>query len=205
MIRISRAIGAVLLAILLLAITAGGALAHESRQVGEYTFVVGFLDEPVYAGSKSGLDLRISRGPEASPEPVSEQAQSIDAEVWYQTDEANKRVLEISEAFSSPGSYRSFFYPTAAGQYTFRVFGTIDGFQFDERFTSGPETFNQVQDTREAQFPQQFPNQAELATQASAGNEASRTLPIALGLGGGGLLLGLIALGVSLANRRRTA
>ncbi len=206
MVRIRKALGALLLATLAINVFAGPALAHESRQIGDMTFVVGFLDEPVYAGSKSGLDLRISRGPDPdNQEPVAEQADNIQAEVWYQNDTANKRTLPISESFSEPGSYSSVFYPTSAGQYTFHVFGTINGTQFDEEFTSGPDTFNHVQETRDAQFPQQFPNQAELVAQANKGNEAAGMVPIAIGLGAAGLLLGLVALGLVLAGRRRTA
>jgi hypothetical protein len=35
-------------------------LAHEVRDVGEYQFVVGFIDEPVFAGQKSGLEFLVT-------------------------------------------------------------------------------------------------------------------------------------------------
>ena len=54
-IRLGRA--AVLGVALTMLVGVGTALAHEDREVGENTFVVGFLDEPVYAGQKSGLEL----------------------------------------------------------------------------------------------------------------------------------------------------
>jgi hypothetical protein len=38
------------------------ALAHEKRHVGNYTFVVGFLDEPAYANVKNSLDFTICNG-----------------------------------------------------------------------------------------------------------------------------------------------
>ena len=56
--RIGRA---AVLAAALLAITAGGAFAHEERDVGDYSFEVGFIDEPVFTGQKSGLELIVSR------------------------------------------------------------------------------------------------------------------------------------------------
>ena len=52
--RIGRA---AVLAAALLAITAGGAFAHEERDVGDYSFEVGFIDEPVFTGQKSGLEF----------------------------------------------------------------------------------------------------------------------------------------------------
>ena len=56
--RIGRA---AVLAAALLAITAGGAFAHEERDVGDYSFEVGFIDEPVFTGQKSGLEFFVSR------------------------------------------------------------------------------------------------------------------------------------------------
>ncbi|CAN5796035.1 hypothetical protein BH20CHL8_BH20CHL8_02190 [soil metagenome] len=48
------------------------------------------------------------------------------------------RELPISAQFGEPGAYRSIFFPTAAGPYTFRIFGETDGQPIDESFTSGP-------------------------------------------------------------------
>ena len=39
------------------------------------------------------------------------------------------------------------------GDYTFRIYGTIDGTEIDESFTSGPETFGAVEDPAPLQFP----------------------------------------------------
>src|SRR5688572_23215841 len=121
--RIGRA--AVLGAMLTALVGIGAVSAHESREVGEYTFVVGFLDEPVYAGQKSGLDLRINRG----EDPVEGAEDTLQAEVIYGDD---TRALGLSPSFGEPGAYRSVFLPTAAGPYTFRVFGEIDGTSIDE-------------------------------------------------------------------------
>ena len=55
--RIGRA---AVLAAVLLALTARGALAHEEREVGDYSFEVGFIDEPVFTGQKSGLEFFVS-------------------------------------------------------------------------------------------------------------------------------------------------
>lgn len=173
----------------------GVTLAHESREVGEYTFVVGFLDEPVYAGQKSGLELRISAG----ESPVEGAEATLDAEVTFGD---QTRALELSPSFGEPGAYQSVFFPTAAGPYTFRVFGELDGTAIDESFTSGPDTFSEVQDTAGGQFPVVYPAPADLARDAEAGAAAATTATIALALGAAGLVAGVVAIGLALARRR---
>ena len=190
--HVLRAVAAATVAAL---VTTGVVLAHEVRDVGEYTLVVGFLDEPVYSGQKSGLDLRVSRG----GEPVEGLEETLQAEVTFGD---STRDLALSPAFGEPGAYRAVFFPTAAGPYTFRIFGAVEGEPIDESFTSGPETFSEVQDAAGGQFPVVFPAMGDLARDAEAGAGAATTATLALVLGAAGLLAGLVALGLSLARRR---
>jgi hypothetical protein len=191
--RIGRA--TVLAAVLTSLVGIGAAMAHESREVGAYTFVVGFLDEPVYSGDKSGLDLRVSQG----EEPVEGVEETLTATVTFGSE---TRDLEISAVFGQPGAYRSVFFPTAAGPYTFRITGTVDGTQIDESSTSGPDTFSEVRDVTLGQFPIAFPATADIVRDAEAGAGAATTATIGVVLGGAGLLAGLLALGLALARRR---
>jgi hypothetical protein len=190
--RLARA---AILAALLLMVSTATALAHEVREVGDVTFTVGFLDEPVYNGQKSGLDLRVSRG----EEPVEGLEETLSAEVTFGGD---SRDLPISPVFGEPGAYRSVFFPTAAGPYTFRISGSVDGQEVDESFSSGPDTFSEVQDVATGQFPVVLPAEGDTARDARAGAEAAGRANIALALGGAGLVCGLVALGVTLARRR---
>jgi hypothetical protein len=173
----------------------GAALAHESREVGEYTFVVGFAGEPVYTGQKSGLEFLVSRG----EEPVEGLEASLQATATFGD---QSRDLEISPRFGEPGWYESVFFPTAAGPYTFRIFGDVEGEPIDEEFTSGPETFNEVQDVTGGQFPVVFPPTGDIVRDAEAGAAAATTATLALIVGAGGLVAGLVALGLTLARRR---
>ena len=191
--RLGRA--AVLGVVLTMVASIGTTLAHEVREVGELTFVVGFLDEPVYSGQKSGLDLRVSRG----DEPVEGLEESLQAEVTF---DDQVRDLPLSPVFGEVGAYQSVFLPTAAGPYTFHIFGTVDGQDIDESFTSGPDTFSEVQDATSGQFPVAFPPTGDVVRDAEAGAAASTTATIALVLGGAGLLAGLVALGLTLSRRR---
>ena len=191
--RLGRA--AVLGAALAAVAGTGTILAHESRDIDDITLVVGFLDEPVYVGQKSGLDLRVTH----AGEPSEGLEESLDAEVTFG---GETRSLEISPAFGDPGAYRSVFIPTAAGPYTFRIFGEIDGEAIDESFTAGPDTFGEVQDTAGNQFPVVLPAAADVARDAEAGAQAATTATIALVVGAAGLLAGLVAIGLTLARRR---
>lgn len=51
------------------------------------------------------------------------------------------------------GVYESVFFPTAVGDYTFHIFGEIEGTAIDETFTSSPEGFDSVQAIEDFQFP----------------------------------------------------
>ncbi|HYI67951.1 MAG TPA: hypothetical protein VEW95_13610 [Candidatus Limnocylindrales bacterium] len=191
--RLGRA--AVLGAALTTVVGIGTTLAHESRDIGDITMVVGFLEEPVYTGQKSGLDLRVSH----AGEPVEGLEETLQAEVTF---DGQTRDLPISAAFGEPGAYRSVFFPTAAGPYTFHIFGEVDGEPIDESFTSGPDTFSEVQDVTGGQFPVVLPAAGDTARDAEAGAGAAGTATLALIVGGAGLLAGLVALGLGMARRR---
>lgn len=191
--RLGRA--AVLGAVLTMIVSIGTTLAHESRDIGDITMVVGFLDEPVYSGEKSGLDLRVTH----AGEPVEGLEETLKAEVTF---DGQTRDLPILATFGEPGAYRSVFFPTAAGPYTFHIFGEIDGEAIDESFTSGPDTFSEVQDVTGGQFPIVLPAAGDTARDAEAGAAAAGTATLALIVGGAGLLAGLVALGLGVARRR---
>lgn len=191
--RMGRA--AVLGAALTFIVGSGATLAHESRDVGDHNVVVGFVDEPVFTGQKSGLEFLVSHG----EEPVEGLEETLQAEAIFGDETLD---LEISPRFGEPGWYQSIFFPTAAGPYTFHIFGEIEGEPFDESFTSGPDTFHEVEDVTLGQFPVQFPATGDIVRDAEAGAGAATTATIALVLGGAGLVAGLVALGLSLARRR---
>ena len=63
----------------------------------------------------------------------------------------------------TPGDYRAWLFPTAPGNYTFHFTGTIGTQHIDQSFTSGPTTFNTVQDPTASEFPMQTPTMTELS------------------------------------------
>jgi hypothetical protein len=186
---------AVLGALLAIAAGTGTAFAHESRDLDDINIVVGFRNEPVFAGEESGLEFFVSH----AGEPVEGLEETLQAEVMYGDD---ARDLELSPRFGEPGGYESVFFPTAAGQYSFRIWGEIDGEPIDETFTSGPETFGDVQEVAGGQFPVVYPATADVVAAAETGEAAATTATVALVAGIAGLVAGLVAIGLTLARRR---
>jgi hypothetical protein len=139
------------------------ALAHEGRGVGDgdLLMVVGFGTEPAYAGQPNSVQLLLEHG----GEPVVDLGNTLDVEVGF-GDETMALELEpffsVGE-FGEPGDYRAWFIPTRPGTYTFHFSGTIDGEEVDEEFTSGPDTFSDVDSPSDIMFPVQDPSTGELA------------------------------------------
>jgi hypothetical protein len=189
------------------------AFAHEERSVGAYHFVVGWGDEPAYAGQQNSVQLIL--GTKAG-KPVTDLGDSLKVEVI-----SGEQRMEIplepafdpEEGFGTLGDYRAWIIPTAPGTYTFHFFGSIGRHQVDEQFTSGPKTFDDVADPAEVEFPTKVPTGTEIAgrldreiprltaavasarSQAEDKADSARTLAIiGIVVGAVGLVLAFVAL-----------
>jgi hypothetical protein len=191
---VRRRAGAVLVAVIAALVVpvmlAGPAAAHETRKVGDYTFVVGWSTEPAFANIPNGPEVTITKGPKE--DPVVEDVE-LEVEVIF-GDESVTVGLEpafVVGVFGDPGNYDADLFPTRPGTYTYHFTGTVEGQEIDEEFTSGPETFSDINDPAEVAFPAADPNNAQLASRLDEeADEASgaRTLGLI------GLLLGAVAL-----------
>jgi hypothetical protein len=145
----------------MLVLLAGPAAAHEEREVGAFTMVVGFGQEPAYAGQPNSAMLLLSGG----GKPITDLGDTLSVTVGFGDQSKDLSVepfFEIGE-FGTPGDYRAWFFPTRAGQYSFHFTGTIHGTKIDETFTSGPKTFDDVVNPTDVEFPVQDPTNGELA------------------------------------------
>ena len=171
--RTWAAMAAVMLAGLLIPLLAGPAAAHEAKTVGKYHFVVGFGDEPAYAGEKNSVQLLLA---DAKDKPVTDLTNTLKVAVTAGGAEPLQLTLEpffeVGE-FGTPGDYRAFFIPTAPGSYRFHFTGTIKGQRIDQTFTSGPKTFSDIEDPGQVQYPAKQPTTGQLATRAD--RETART------------------------------
>jgi hypothetical protein len=206
-----------------LVLSAAPALAHEERDVGKYSFAVGFGQEPAYAGIPNSVQLLLS---DASGKPVTELLDELNVEVGFGDQTATYPIepdFEVGE-FGTPGDYRGWFIPTRVGRYSFHFTGSVNGQKVDETFTSGPQTFDDVEDPTSVEFPVQDPTVGELAdrigrevprldnsidevrsmaSQVSDDASSASTLAvIALIVGSLGVLVGIVALVVVVRGRR---
>ena len=185
------------LTILALALPAA-ASAHEAKDVGKYHFVVGFLNEPTIQNQLNGIDLTITTA--TDKKPVVGADKTLKAEVIVG---GNAKVMPLdlqpaSDEDPNNGRYAAYFIPTIPGSYTFHFSGTINGDSIDQRFESGPNTFDDVQPAAKLDFPQQEPDPASMQAQLSAAQAAAdqgRYIGIA------GLVVAVIALGATFARR----
>ena len=152
---------AILAALGLVVLLAAPAAAHERRQAGGYSYVVGFGDEPAYAGEKNSVSVAITDG---AGRPV-RNANGLQVMVMAGGKQTQMKLEpHFGDTWGTPGDYRAFFIPTAAGQYTFHLEGTIAGKKIKaQRFVSGPGTFSDVEDPAKVAFPLKSPTTAQLA------------------------------------------
>jgi hypothetical protein len=186
---------AAFVAFAMLIVAIGVASAHEHCHVGDYEFVVGFLNEPAINEEPNGLDLRVSKGEGDQATPVEGVEKTLKAEV---SNGGQTMPLTISPVFNKPGSYKADFIPTAEGDYTFHVFGTINGQAVDEKFMSSPTTFSEVQSRTAMTFPNKVESvgtvSATAANASSAADSAKMYGLAGLGVGVLGLIVGIAAL-----------
>jgi hypothetical protein len=212
MIRAGRVAVVVVAATVVLVIPAGGASAHEVREVGDLTFVVGWSNEPAYAGFGNEVQVIVSETRGERPVEDGE----LEAEVTFGEPGSGTTTdpITLDPAFDTPNEYLGYIIPTRPGTYSFHVTGTVGGQTIDETFTSGPQTFDDVNNPTAAEFPEQDPTRGELAGALDrltgriedlradvAADEGGD--PVVMWIAIGAAVVALIALG--LAARRRTA
>ncbi|HYH27896.1 MAG TPA: hypothetical protein VEA19_03850 [Actinomycetota bacterium] len=186
---------------------ASPAWAHETRQVGDYELVVGWWQEPAFAGQPNGPEVTVTKG----GDPVNEGVE-LEVELVFGS-ETMTYPLEaafVVGVFGDEGNYNANLVPTRPGTYTYRLTGTIEGNQIEEEFTSGPETFGDIEDPAELAFPAVDPSQAELASRLERETQrlneevdaasSARTFGF-VGMGVG--LLALVLAALALARARR--
>lgn len=196
--RVMNAASAVAIVVGSLLMFSGEADAHERRNVGPYQLVVGWLNEPAYLGQLNSLDLRVTDT--RTTQPVTGLEKTLTANVA--AGGLAPYTLTVSARFGTAGAYNGWVMPTAPGTYTFHLKGKIDTLDVDEKFTSGPGTFGDIEDTAAVQYPAKVPVADALskkldAIQASVDQtRVIAILALVIGLGGIGAF--------ALFRRRRT-
>ena len=183
------------------------ALAHAQRQAGPIHLETGFGTEPAYVGQPNSVQIILTDQGRA----IVGLGDALKVQVSFggqQTDLRLEPNFEVG-GDGTPGDYRAWFIPSQPGPYTFHFTGTVHGTKIDETLTSGPKTFDEVQDPAEAAFPPvNTPTNQELAdriqqdaarlsdaiaTAASAKSAADSARMVAIV----GVVVGLIGLAVA--------
>jgi hypothetical protein len=174
-----RVLLTIVAALATLVLVVPAASAHEERQVGPLTFLVGFTPEPAVAGQPIAVEMDITRGTDrviltdkqlknvavhlfagklAGAKPVDADYKTL----------PNQPMPLHATPWIAPGHYETeSFIPTSTTTYTVHVAskpGALpNGFQLNEVFVSGPDTFGPVENPTDMQFPVKVPTNIELA------------------------------------------
>jgi hypothetical protein len=142
----------------LLVLAAGPASAHVEEHVGPYHMEVGFQNEPAISGFQNGVFFEVTQASNGQPVNVSD---SLKVSVKFGN---QSKDLSFEPIPDNPGQYVAAFIPTQPGAYTFAFSGSINGTAVDLSLTSGPDTFDEVQNPTDLQFPIQEPSVTDLST-----------------------------------------
>ncbi len=192
------------------------ASAHVVKKVGPVNMEIGFGTEPAYTGQPNSVYLLLSE----NGKPVVNLGDSLKVAVSAGGSSVDLPLVPNFELGGDgvPGEYRAYFVPSMPGPYTFHLTGTVDGTPIDVTVTSGPKTFDEVQDLSGATFPAiPYPGNGELAARIQADGarttaalaETDAAAASAKSAGGttrflaiAGLLIGLAGLGVAFTAKR---
>jgi len=115
----------------------GAAFAHEHRTVGpanQYSLVVGWVNEPAFAGLPNAVDIYITRNADNKPIATDKgDAVALEVEVELRAGEDQKAaVVAAMKLASKPelvmhtdNRYTAWFKPVTPGAYAFHITGTI--------------------------------------------------------------------------------
>ncbi len=210
--------------VLFIAAAAAPASAHVLRTVGPYHLLIGFGNEPAYAGMQNSVFLLLTDAKTGAPIVDEGLGDTLKVEVGFGT---LTKLLPLVPSFDpdsgqgTKGVYNAYFIPTAPGDYTFHLFGSIRGQKVNITVTSSPTTFDRVHDPAAIEFPQQAPSNLQLAQRlnaesarlsagihAASAKAAPATGALVLGIAGlvvgaAGLCAGGVALARSASSARR--
>jgi hypothetical protein len=161
-----RLFGAPAIAALFGLLLAAPASAHVVTKAGPYTLEIGWQHEPTNVGEANGVQVIIH---DARDKPVNDLA-TDDLNVVVSTGGQQSDPLtfepgfDLAEGFGTQGEYDAAIEPTAPGDYTFHITGSIHGTKVDVTETSSDKTFDTVKGTTGIEFPTKLPALSEIVT-----------------------------------------
>jgi hypothetical protein len=156
---------------LFIAAAAGPASAHVLKTAGPYHLLIGFGNEPAYAGTQNSVFLLLTDVKTGAPVVDEGLGDALKVEVGFGT---QKKLIPLVSSYDpdsgqgTKGVYNAYFIPTAPGDYTFHFFGKIGQQKVNIAVTSSPTTFDSAHDPAAIEFPQQAPSNLQLAQRLNA-------------------------------------
>lgn len=197
--RLSMFIAAAVVVAASLALSGSPALAHETRMVGPYRFVVGWINEPAFQGQPNAASVRVSdtRVDPAKPVEGLQETLTVAVTAGGLTETYTGTLRTV---FGQPGLYALHMIPTQSGAYTYRITGKVEDLDVNETFDSGPGRFNEVESASSLQYPTKVPVAADLTQQlAGIANDLATIRILALAA----VILAVIAIALPFVRRRR--
>jgi hypothetical protein len=205
--------------VLFIAATAAPASAHVLKTVGPYHLLIGFGNEPTYAGAQNSVFLLLTSAKTGAPILDEGLGDTLKVEVGFGT---QTKLLPLVSSFDpdsgqgTKGVYNAYFIPTVPGDYSFHLFGHIQGHKVNITVKSSPTTFDSAHDPAGIEFPQQAPSNLQLAQRQDAqtarlsaaihaADNKAASASTALAVGIAGLVVGAVGLcvgGIALARGR---
>lgn len=139
------------------------AKAHEGRHVGPYTVELGWVVEPAYAGVYNGVEVFISLSEAehdhdadaASDEHHETEVETIDVSLQVEVSFGGAtKVLDLEPIWNDVNHFAAAIIPTRAGDYSFRLTGTIGETEVNETFNSADGEFSSVEPISDILFPE---------------------------------------------------
>ena len=154
-----------------------GVSAHDVHTFGPYTVALGWVHEPAYVGFDNAVQFLVK---DAKGNPVTG-LDGLTVDVSLDTAAmTGVKLVETADpdtGLGTPGDYEANFIPTAPGNYTFHVKGTINGTAVDDNVTASPSTFDEVRTDDTAEFPSKVPAISDLSTKIDAVSNRVDPLP----------------------------
>lgn len=144
---------AIVMAVVLMLGTAALVLAADGKQVGEYTVMVRWEQEPPVAGFLNAVVVQVARG----TQPFAGAENSLTAEV--RTQGAGGRTLQL-RAGGTPGVYRAPLIPTDPKSYEVKLGGTLGATPVDLTFTKADGLSDPLQPSSVAYPSESLPDKA---------------------------------------------
>ena len=205
---------------LFIAATTAPASAHVLKTAGPYHLLIGFGNEPTYAGEQNSVFLLLTDAKTGAPVVDEGLGDTLKVTVGFGT---QTKLLPLVSSFDpdsgqgTKGVYNAYFIPTVPGDYTFHLSGTIRTTRVNITVKSSPTTFDSAHDPVTIQFPQQAPSNLQLAQRLNAqsarlaagiraAESKASSASTALAIGIAGLVVGAAGLcvgGIALARGRR--